>query len=100
MDEIIGHRSNEHAIKQQDMFIVTKTGTKRRKETTKGWALLIQWKNSGTDWVALKDIKESYPVQVVEYAVSFRISEEPTFAWWAPSVLKKWKRIIAKMKSK
>ena len=48
-DETIGYRSNEHALKQQDSFIVTKTGTKRRKETTKGWELLIWWKDGGTD---------------------------------------------------
>ena len=30
MDDIIEHRSNEHAAKQQDAFIVTNTGTKRR----------------------------------------------------------------------
>ena len=100
MDKIIGHRSNEHAMKQQDAFIVTKTGTKRMKETTKGWELLIWWKDCGTDWVALKDINESYPVQVAEYAVSSRISEEPAFAWWAPSVLKKRNRIISNTKSK
>ena len=100
MDEIIGHRSNKHAMKQQDAFIITKTGTKRRKETTKGWELLIRWKDGGTDWVALKDIKESYPVEVAEYAVSSRISQEPAFAWWASSVLKNHNRIIAKTKSK
>ena len=100
MDEIIGHRSNDHAVKQQDAFISTNTGTKRRRETTKGWELLVRWKDGGTDWVALKDIKESYPVQVAEYAVSSRISEEPAFAWWSPSVLKKRSRIIAKTKSK
>ena len=99
MDKIIGHRSNKHAIKQQDTFIVTKTGPKRRKETTKGWELLIRWKDGGTYWVALNDIKESYPVHEAEYAVS-SISEEPAFAWWAPAVLKKRNRIIAKIKSK
>ena len=57
MDEIIGHRSNEHAIKQQDAFIVTIMGTKRRRETTKGWELVIWWKDGGTDLVALKDIR-------------------------------------------
>ena len=81
MDEIIGHQSNEHAVKQQDAFITTKTGTKRRKETTKGWELLIRWKDGGTDWIALKDIKESFSVQVAEYAISARISGEPAFAW-------------------
>ena len=100
MDDIIGHRSNEHAVKQQDAFIVTNTGTKRRKETTKGWELLIRWKDGMTDWITLKDAKESYPVQVAEYTVLARISEEPVFAWWAPSVLKKRNRIIAKTKSK
>ena len=78
----------------------TNTGTKRRKETTKGWELLIRWKDGGTDWIALKDAKESYPVKVAEYAVLARISEEPAFAWWASSVLKKRNRIIAKTKSK
>ena len=34
MDEIIGHRSNQHAIKQQDAFIVTKTGTKSNPRAT------------------------------------------------------------------
>ena len=35
IDEIIGRRSIEHVVKQQDAFVITKTGTKRRKETTK-----------------------------------------------------------------
>ena len=100
MDEIIGHQSNEHAVKQQDAFIMTKMGTKRCRETTKGWELLIRWKDGGTDWIALKDIKESYPVQVSKYTVSSRISKEPAFAWWSSSVLKKHNRIIAKTKSK
>ena len=100
MDEIIGHRSNEHAVNQQDAFITTKRGTKRRRETTKGWELLVRWKDGGTDWIALKDIKESYPVQVAEYTLSLCISEEPAFAWWSSSVLKKRNRIIAKTKSK
>ena len=62
--------------------------------------MLKRWKDGGTDWVALKDVKESYPVQVPEYAVLARISEEPALAWWASSVLKKRNRIIAKTKSK
>ena len=45
-------------------------------------------------------MKESYLLQVAEYAVSSHISEEPAFAWWASSVLKKHNRIIAKTKSK
>ena len=74
--------------------------TKRRQETTKGWELLIEWKDGITNWVFLKDIKESYPFQVAEFALATRISMEPAFAWWVLYVLKKRNRILAKAKSK
>ena len=100
MNEIIDYQTNGTELKQQDAFIITKTGTKRRRETTKGWELLIEWKDGSTNWVSLKDIKESYLVEVAEFALATRISMEPTFAWWVPFVLKKRNRILAKVKSK
>ena len=36
MKKIIDYRTNGTKLKQQDAFITTKTGTKRRRETTKG----------------------------------------------------------------
>ena len=60
----------------------------------------MQWKDGSTNWVALKDLKESYPIQVAEYAIASRISMEPAFAWWVPHVLKKRNQIISKVKSK
>ena len=98
--EIIDHRVNGKQVLQQDAFITTRTGTKRRRETTIGWELLVQWKDQNTTWVTLKDMKEAYPVQSAEYAVQARIAEEPAFAWWAPHTLKKRNRIIARVKSK
>ena len=44
----------------------------------------------------LKDIKDSYPVQLAEYAVENRVSEEPAFAWWVKFVLRKRDHIISK----
>lgn len=100
LDAIIDHRVDGSEVKQQDAFIVNKSGQKRRVETTKGWELLVQWKDGSTSWVALKDMKESFPVQVAEYSVESSISEEPAFAWWVRYVLNKRNRIIAKTKSK
>ena len=99
-NEIIDHRTNGKQVLQQDAFVTTRTGTKRRRETTVGWELLVQWKDQSTTWVSLKDMKEAYPVQSAEYAVQARLVEEPAFAWWAPHTLKKRNRIIAKVKSK
>ena len=45
-------------------------------------------------------MKESYPVQVVEYAYHSKVFNVPSFPWWVPHVLKKWESIIAKVKSK
>ena len=100
MDEITDHRRGVDAVSQQDAFITTSSGTRRRVETTKGWELLVTWKDGSTNWVSLKDIKNSYPVQAAEYAVANRIAEEPAFAWWVPHTLKKRERILAKVKSK
>ena len=36
MNEIIDYQTNGTELKQQGSFITTKTGTKRRRETTKG----------------------------------------------------------------
>ena len=98
--KIIDHRTNGKELKQQDAFIVSSKGAKRRRETTAGWEILVQWKDGSSTWVALKDMKEAYPVQLAEYAVSSRISGEPAFAWWVPFTLRKRNRIIAKVKSK
>ena len=48
-------------------------------------------------WERLADLKESYPVQVAEYAKAVGIHGEPAFAWWVEHVLKKRDRIIAKV---
>ena len=75
-------------------------GTRRRKETTIGWEVLIQWKDGSSTWVASKDAKEAYLVQLAEYSTTAAISDEAAFAWWVPFTLLKRYRIISKVKSK
>ena len=100
LDELIDYRVNGHEVKLQDAFITTGTGTRRRREITIGWELLAQWKDGSTNWVSLRDLKESYPVQTAEYTVVAKIAMEPAFAWWFPYTLKKRNQIISKVKSK
>ena len=100
LDDIIDHRHDKSALPKDQSFIKSKNGGQRRRETTKGWEILLQWKDGSTTWEAMKDIKKCYPVQLAEYAHSHRIADEAAFAWWVPHVLKKRNRIIAKVKSK
>ena len=100
LDDIIDHRKGMQAIDKEDAFVTMSNGVKRRKQTTQGWQMQCQWRDGSTDWVALKDMKQSYPIQVAEYAIANRIDDEPAFAWWVPHIIKKRLRVIAKLKSK
>ena len=53
------------------------------------------WKDGTTSWELMVDIKQSYPLELAEYAVAQGINEIPAFAWWVPYVLRKRKRILA-----
>ena len=59
-DEVDAHRTNGKEVLMADAFVTTSRGTKRRKETTQGWELLIIWKDGSPTWVTLKDMKEAY----------------------------------------
>eukprot|EP00978_Attheya_sp_CCMP212_P014981 scaffold38463_cov27-Attheya_sp.AAC.3 len=82
MDEIIEHKADGHAVQCDDMYIVGKNGNKHMRRTTKGWKLMVKWKDGSSDWLPLADLKEADPVQTVEYAVANKLESEPAFAWW------------------
>ena len=95
LDCILDHRTDGRAITKDNAFIETSTGRKHRRKTTKGWYFQVQWKDGSTDWIALKDLKESNPVQVADYCTRRRIDEEPALAWWVPYTLRKKVQIIS-----
>ena len=59
------------------------------RKTTVGWKFRVKWKGGSVTWAPLKDLKESNPVEVVEYAKARGIKNEPAFAWWVPFTLRK-----------
>ena len=73
---------------------------KRRVITTKGWNLEVKWETGESSFIALKDIKESNPIEIAEYAKVNHIDKEPAFAWWIPSVIKRRDAIIKKTSRK
>ena len=99
MKEIIDHDKSDNALKDEDTFYSTKSGPKP-KRTTRGWRLLVEWNDGSNSWVPLKDLKDAYPVQIADYAVTNNLTNEPAFRWWVPFALKKRERILHKVKSK
>ena len=96
MEEIIDHCILDDAFPIGSVTYLTPSGTSRKLRTTKGWELYVQWKDGSTNWVALKDLKDSYPVKLANYALVENLSQEPVFAWWVPRVNRKRQRIIQK----
>ena len=52
---------------------------------TRGWELCVQWKDGSTNWVSLKDVKNSFPIELADYAID---------------VICKQKSLLQKVKSK
>ena len=60
----------------------------------------MQRKDGNTYLNELKDVKESYLIQLGEYAIENGYSDEPIFAWWVNVLMNKCDRILSKTKSK
>ena len=48
----------------------------------------------------MKDLKNSFPIELARYAIDNKIDDEPAFAWWVYFVMKEKDKIISKIKSK
>jgi len=99
LDEVIDHHKDGSAISSDDKWIQQGSNHQLRR-TTQGWKLNILWKDSTTSWEHLRNIKESNPIQVAEYAVANKLVEEAAFAWWVPNVLKRRERMIGAINSR
>ena len=101
MNEIIGHNKLDSAVKKEDGFIINKNGQKKHNATTKGLKFLIKWKDGIQSWVPMIEVKESYPVQLVEYAKLHHLEQdEPAFVWWIAHALRKRDQIISSVKAR
>ena len=98
IDEIIDHCRDHRAINTDDKYIMH-NGRQSLRCTTQCWHLLVRWRDGSTSWEPLRNLKESNPVEVAEYAVANKLSEEAAFHWWVLFTLKKHDRIISAIKA-
>ena len=100
MKEISNHAKDGTAIPINEGFTITRNGIRLEKKTTRGWKLLVEWKDGSSTWVPLVELKDSNPIEVAEYAVANQIDHKPAFAWWVNTVLSQQQRIISKVQKK
>ena len=59
--------------------------------TNKDWKLAVEWRDGSTSWESLADLKESFPIEVDEYAITCNLEKEPAF-WCFTSILRRRER--------
>ena len=95
LEGILEHKKDSRAVEKKDRWIVSKRGKRSMRKTTVGWKFRVKWKDGSVTWAPLKDLKESNPVEVAEYAKARGIKDKPAFAWWVPFTLRKRDAVIS-----
>ena len=62
--------------------------------------MCANWKDGTSTWERLADLKESNPIELVEYALAQDTSYQPAFDWWVHFTLKKRQSIISAVKNR
>eukprot|EP00957_Ditylum_brightwellii_P006629 503029-Ditylum_brightwellii.AAC.1 len=69
MEGIINHDSDENtAVHIRDKYVRSYSNQRRLRKSTAGWKLQILLKDKSESWVHLKDMNNSHPIKVAEYA--------------------------------
>lgn len=100
LDGILDFHKSDDAVPMSSKYFTTSSGQRRMRKSTKGWSLLVSWKNGREEWIPLSILKESNPIEVAEFAVAHKIDEEPAFCWWVPFTLRKRDSIISAVKAR
>ena len=82
LTKVTDHKKDESDIAKLVGFIKSSSGNLHRKRKTRGWKLLVEWKDGLGDWVTLKDLKHPNPVELAEHSVTNDIIDEPALNWW------------------
>ena len=96
-DSILDYRKDSDALSAKDKYIITKSGQFHQRKTTSGWKFLVRFKDGTEQWIPLKILKETNPVDVAEFASAHDIDTEPAFSWWVPFTLRQRDRIVSKV---
>ena len=99
LDEILDYRKLESAVEKKDGIHMGHNDNSHKVKTTKGYNFTVCWKDGSNNWVLLKDMYSSIPLETIEFAVACQLQDEPAFTWWVDNMLKTRNYIINKIKS-
>jgi hypothetical protein len=75
--EIEDHWVLDDAVPDSQETHATASDMKHKKRTTQGWELSVRWKAGSTDWITLKDLKDTCSMELEDHAIANKIDDEP-----------------------
>ena len=100
LESIVDYKRDRSAVPMNQKYVYTKSGQRRPRKSNAGWKLLVQFKDGYEQWIPLKVLKESNPIEVAEFAKARGIDDEPAFHWWVTYTLRERDRIISAVNSR
>ena len=88
LDEIIDHKFMGK-IKNEPVNRSKRKKNDLKRHTGNDCEFCVSWKDVSTNWVVIRDLKESYALELAEYVVNNRLERDEAISWWVPYVLKK-----------
>ena len=75
---IIDHNSDWPALMlmKETGLATLKGGCRKYKTAMCSWNVLVEWWDETTTWMGVKDVKETSPIELAEYAVANKIVDE------------------------
>ena len=99
LKEIVDHKKDNTAVPISNGMVWSANSEMKPKKMMWGWHFLMCMKDKSLEWMTLKELKVSHPIELTEYVVANHLTEEPAFKWWAPHVLHWHNPCISKVKS-
>ncbi len=100
LKNVLDHRRHGNAVSKAKKYIFSRNGQRKLPQSTAGWMFQDEYTDGRKDWIQLKDLKETNPVEIAEYVTARGIDDEVAFQWWVPYTLRKKQRIIAAVKGR
>ena len=96
----MGYRKLDSAVEKKDVINVGHNGYSHKLMTTKVYEFLVLWKDGSINWIPLKDIYSSNPLETTKFSFVCQLQDKPEFSWWVSNILKTRSHIIKNIKSR
>jgi len=96
----VDHEGNQYLLFDEIIDHEHDLSVEQEPNSTKGWRLCVLWKDGSTSWELLRDLKNGFPVQTAEYAISRGIHDEVAFKWWVKHTIRKKDHILKAVRTR